>query len=45
MDVLEQHLEDVRALIAQGCHREPKELFWNLEHKGTLKEYSGDQKS
>ena len=45
MDVLEKELEDARALIAQGGHREPKEHFWNLEHKGTPKEYSGDQKS
>ena len=45
MDTLEKELEDARALIAQGGNHGPKEHFWNLEHKGTLKEYSGDQKS
>ena len=45
MDALEKELEDARALIAQGGSHGPKDHFWNLEHKGTLKEYSGDQKS
>ena len=45
MDTLEKELEDTRGLLAQVGNQGPREHFWNLEHKGTLKEYSGDQKS
>ena len=45
MDALEQDIEATRNLIGQGGNNGPREHMWNLEHKGTLKEYSGDQKS
>ena len=45
MNDLEKEIENARTLIAQGGGSSVKELYWNLEHKGTLKEYSGDPKS
>ena len=40
MNDLEKEIENARALIAQGGgNNSVKELYWNLEHKGTLKEY------
>ena len=45
MDALEKEIEEARALIGQGSNHGPREHLCNLEHKGTLKEYAGDQKS
>ena len=45
MDALEKDIDETGALIGQGGIHGPGEHLWNLEHKGTLKEYSGDQKS
>ena len=40
---LEKDIDETKKMLSQGGN--VKEFHWNLEHKGTLKEYSGDQKS
>ena len=43
MNEFEKEIEETKKMLSQGGNA--KEFHWNLEHKGTLKEYSGDQKS
>ena len=43
MNVLEKEIEEARKMQGQGSS--VKEFHWNLEHKGTLKEYAGDSKA
>ena len=46
MDDIEKDLEEAQSQIRRGGGvREERTENWNLEHKGTVKEYGGDQKS
>ena len=43
MNILEKEIEEAKRMQGQGNN--VKEFHWNLEHKGTLKEYAGDTKA
>ena len=43
MNILEKEIEEAKRMQGQGNN--VKEFHWNLEHKGTLKEYAGDSKA
>ena len=43
MNYLEKEIEEAKKMQGQGTN--VKEFHWNLEHKGTLKEYAGDPKA